>query len=394
MSAIDVAGGVYHERSTWPTWDQVFGSGGRAAACLVPHVSAVTLHSYARIDTATLFQTYAERYGFKFHPISAEQTVSFEYVHCLSRPLITPSKLRTNQPFAVRGDAVLRFGMLDGSAVVDAERCVYDPQSRSSPEPFKANGSRAAHLAVVANRLELSIIGGSPDTMTSAQSVLSDGADVVVAKCGAEGALVVEKNRVTKVAPYQSDRVWTIGSGDVFSAIFAARWGVHGDAPEVAADLASRAVAVYAGSMALPTPPVGQLQSSSFSPAVLSAARVYLAGPFFSIGQRWLVDEARRCLIELGMKVFSPVHDVGAGPAETVAPADLAGLMECDVVFAILDGLDSGTLFEVGHACAKGKPVYGLAQAVADEDLKMLVGSGVKIFDDFVTALHHLAWRA
>ena len=44
------------------------------------------------------------------------------------------------------------------------------------------------------------------------------------------------------------------------------------------------------------------------------------------------------------MDVFSPVHDVGPGPASEVAPVDIEQLRECDVVFAILDGLDSGTL--------------------------------------------------
>jgi nucleoside 2-deoxyribosyltransferase len=84
---------------------------------------------------------------------------------------------------------------------------------------------------------------------------------------------------------------------------------------------------------------------------------------------------------------------VGAGPASQVAPADLAALEACDAVFAILDGTDSGTLFEVGYARARNKPVYALAQTVSEEDLKMVRGSGCHVFDDFVTALHHTAWR-
>jgi nucleoside 2-deoxyribosyltransferase len=98
--------------------------------------------------------------------------------------------------------------------------------------------------------------------------------------------------------------------------------------------------------------------------------------------------------MDLGLDVFSPVHEIGPGPAEVIAPADLAGLDDSDVVFAILDGLDSGTVFEVGYARAKEKPVYALAQTVSEEDLKMMVGSGCRVCDDFVTALHHLAWRA
>jgi nucleoside 2-deoxyribosyltransferase len=96
----------------------------------------------------------------------------------------------------------------------------------------------------------------------------------------------------------------------------------------------------------------------------------------------------------MGMDVFSPVHDVGRGPAQEVAPKDIEALRECDAVFALVDGLDSGTVFEAGFARALGKPVYCLAQSVAEEDLKMLVGTDCRIYFDLVTALHHLHWRA
>jgi nucleoside 2-deoxyribosyltransferase len=145
--------------------------------------------------------------------------------------------------------------------------------------------------------------------------------------------------------------------------------------------------------MALPCPSVADLEKSPLPEARAAGGQVYLAGPFFTISQRWLIDETRRCLTDLGMQVFSPVHDIGHGPAETVAPADLAALDQCDAVFAILDGIDSGTVFEIGHARARGKPVYVLAQTVSEEDLKMVVGSGCRVFDDFVTALHQTAWR-
>lgn len=152
------------------------------------------------------------------------------------------------------------------------------------------------------------------------------------------------------------------------------------------------AVAAYVETMALPSPAIDALRRRS-APLPPVAGRAYLASPFFTLGQRWLVDEARRALSELGLQVFSPVHDVGSGPAELVAPLDLAALDQCDLVFAILDGLDSGTLYEVGYARALNKPVYALAQTVSPEDLKMVEGSGCRVYDDFVTALHHAAWR-
>ena len=162
----------------------------------------------------------------------------------------------------------------------------------------------------------------------------------------------------------------------------------------MAADLASRAVAQYAESMSLPSPGIEELRNSTMPPAVVEPGQVYLASPFFTLGQRWLVDEARHLLSDFGLNVFSPVHDVGPGPAEIVAPKDLQAFATCDRVFAILDGMDSGTLFEVGYGRAKMLPVYALAQAVAPEDLKMVSGSGCRVFEDFVTAVHHTAWKA
>lgn len=395
MSAIAVVGGLYHERCVWPDWDRVFGSGGRAAAAVVGHVDAISFRTYATDQMAESFRPQAAADGIAFEPAISGVEISFDYLHSLATPVISPppSKIPTKQPLDVASDVVLRFGFMEGTARVTAERCVYDPQSAFAPEPFQANGSRAKMLAIVANRGEVVALGGSSDPELAAANLVRQGAAVVVVKSGVRGAFVVDGQGITHVTPHRSDRVWTIGSGDVFAGMFAARWGVHQDNPVDAAEIASLAVAAYANTMGLPIPAVGDLRARA-APVGSRGGQAYLAGPFFTVGQRWLIDEARRGLQELGLKVFSPVHDVGRGDAQMVAPADIAALEQCDVVFAILDGLDSGTLFEVGYARAKGKPVYALAQAVSIEDLKMIEGSDCRVYDDFVTALHHTAWRA
>lgn len=395
VTTLTIAGGVYHEQAIWPTWNQIYGSGGRAAAALRGHVDEIDLHAYAQQDMAVAFAPYAAVFGFQFHSVLAEQPISFQYVHSLSVPTISPQvrQIQSNPPFEISAANVLRFGMMEGSAIVQAERCVYDPQSPTNPEPFARNGSQATALAIVANRGEITALAGENEPIAAARQLCAEGAAVVVVKCGPEGARVVTASGVSTVPAFKAGRIWTVGSGDVFAAHFAARWASHGDDPIRAAEIASHAVAEYVESMALPTPSVQSLLDSPRGPVSVATRRVYLASPFFTLGQRWLVDEARRCLRELGMEVFSPVHDVGAGPAEQVAPADIAGLDECDAVFAILDGLDSGTVSEVGYARALKKPVYALAQTVSEEDLKMVVGSGCHVFDDFVTAIHHTAWR-
>ena len=394
MSALTVAGGLYLERCIWPEWNRVLGSGGRATAAVVGHVDAITFRTYASPTAVEEFRPQAEIDDIEFIPEDVDQFISFEYLHSLSTPVITPFPPRIARygPIDARAEVVLRFGMLEGSARVEAERCVYDPQSAFAPQPFVKNGSHAAKLAIVGNRREICELGRNDIPSDAGARLLEEGAEVVIVKSGAEGAQVITATDATSVPPYRSDAVWTVGSGDVFAAMFAARWGVHGDNPIDGARLASAAVSAYANSRELPAPSVEALRREAIATRAVSG-EVYLASPFFTVSQRWLVDEVRQGLADLGLQVFSPLHEIGPGPAGEVAPADIAGLKKCDVVFAILDGLDSGTVFEVGFARALEKPVYALAQNVSTEDLKMIEGSGCRLYHDLVTALHHAAWR-
>jgi nucleoside 2-deoxyribosyltransferase len=93
-----------------------------------------------------------------------------------------------------------------------------------------------------------------------------------------------------------------------------------------------------------------------------------------------------------GIEVISPLHDIGEGPTELVVPADLAALRRSTAVLALLDGEDSGTLFEVGFARALGKPVIGYAEHPDAEALKMVAGSGCQLFDDVASAIYSLVW--
>lgn len=397
MTSIVIVGGIYREICIAPQWNQLFGSGGRAAAALSGHVSSIELHSFATSEGAKKFQAYADSFGIDFKHSPHTQEISFEYLHCLAIPFIYPREraINDNSKIIVNDDVVLRFGMMEGSAEVHANRCVYDPQSSFSPEIFNANGSSTKHLAVVANKDEIILLSGNTDPIIGAKSILKNWpADVVIIKSGIHGAYVVEQGKVIHVPAYVTDFAWTIGSGDIFAATFTLFWGVQGKSAEDAANLASKATAFYVESMSVPIPTESDLRKLTYPPAKFNQQKVYIAGPFFDLGQRWVIEEVRRVLIDIGLTVFSPFHEVGDGPANIIAPADIKGLKECDVVFALLDGTDSGTLFEVGYACSINMPVYALAQRTSEEDLKMVEGSGCKVFNDLSTSIHHLAWKA
>ena len=392
---IAVVGGVYHERCITPDWHQLYGSGGRAAAAL-SGFTQVKLHSYlGGVDLRSL-RALAAATGFEFATTEIPETVGFLYFHPLSVPFISPTTIRSGPDLAVEAETVLRFGMLEGDAVVRGSRVVYDPQSANAPKSFRANGSTADSLAIVLNRRELELLVGDPNPETAAAALLiAERADTVVVKSGSRGALVVQADGlITQVPAYQTDFVFSIGSGDIFAAAFAAYWGLDGLSATVAADLSSRVVARYCESRSAAIPSAEEAKAWPIAPATFRTGRVYLAGPFFSMGERWLVEEARAALLGFGLEVFSPLHDVGTGPAEDVAPKDLAGLDLCDRMLALADGADTGTIFEIGYARAKGIPVIVFATTLSTEALKMIAGSDCVIVDDFCTAIYRTGWLA
>jgi nucleoside 2-deoxyribosyltransferase len=272
---------------------------------------------------------------------------------------------------------------------------VYDPQSPFSPEPFWANGSAAKELAIVANEGEMILLGEDPDPLAAARKIVKKHPGTVVfLKRGSLGAYVVARAGEAAVSAYQLGRIYGIGSGDIFTSAIALHWGLHRADPIEAADLASRSAAHYCHSRSLPLPTREELLAMAFKSVgpLMPDHMVYLAGPFFNLAQRWLVEEVRDHLRMQGLKVFSPLHDVGIGPGSEIAEKDLQGLEKCDRVLALLDGADLGTVFEVGYARKMGIPVVVLAQQLTEESLKMITGSGCDVVNDFATAIYHTAW--
>lgn len=400
---IAVVGGVYEERCLRPDWYEVYGSAGRACSAIaaVDDQVAVELHCYAdpQIQEALKARSALERT--QLHVTAIDDTARFVYVHGLDRPQI--ENATSGQPdLMAKAANVLRFGMLEGDAVVDGGNVVYDPQNAVSPAVFHANGSRADRLAVVVNENEARSMTGLCDAdidelMVAVRDL--NRAEIVVVKRGPLGAVVFDGAAHSWVPALHTKTVWKIGSGDIFSAHFALNWAVRGRDPVESAQAASRATASYCETGGFPTAQL--LQSLDAKPVVPSGQfmtgripRVYLAAPFFTLAQLWIVEQTRMQLRHFGLNVFSPYHDVGLGPAEKVVEADLQGLRDVDFVFAIADGLDAGTLIEIGYALARGMPVVAYCENESEEDLKMMAGSGCILCTDYVSAIYRALWTA
>lgn len=396
MTQVDVVGGVYGERCHFPERDEVFGSAGRAAVALSAHVEKTILHTVLPADRSGRITPNFESFGIDVRVHSGAQLIGFDYLHCLADPKISPhpSSIVQQPPFDVEASVAAVFGMMECVPRVKANTCVYDPQSPNNPKGFRASGGKCDRLAIVANAQEIAKLAGTVGDKAAQLVLKQEGAELVVVKSGLKGALVYDEGGlVGKVPAFKTDNVYTIGSGDVFVAAFALAWGIRGMQPLEAARYASKAVAAYVETSALPMLSPDDVTTSEREVAEVKSGLVYLAGPFRELGQRIMIDEARSILERIGMKVFSPVHDIGRGPAEVVVPQDLNALKECDAVFAILNGSSPGTLFEVGYAVRGGTQVFCVAQNMRDVDTKLPRGSGCIVHPDFVSALHLLAWR-
>lgn len=401
---IHIVGGVYLEYCVHPRWNDIYGSAGRAALAIGTMGTPVVLHSFMDQEAKDVLDgkgVYLN--AFDIQPTAAPKTVRFRYLHDLATPVITDVPEPPYGTLNLKEEKVVRFGMLDGDATVDAEWAVYDPQNVKEGKPFRENGSTARHLALVLNSWEAAHMAGKPGAAAAEVApilAVQQQAEVVIVKMGPQGAYVWTAAHQTQVPAYRTSRVWKVGSGDCFVAHFANAWMAERRTPAEAAARASLATAYYCETQEFVTSDV--LDGLQYPPVVPSpgylegeARQVYLAGPFFDLAQIWMVEQARTSLTDMGLQVFSPYHDIGLGSANDVVAKDLEALDESHIVFAICDGLDAGTIFEIGHARSKNIPVVVYSERHhGGESLKMMEGTGCVLCADFTTAIYSALWEA
>ncbi|MFC4242649.1 PfkB family carbohydrate kinase [Gryllotalpicola reticulitermitis] len=396
-----IGGGTYRERvdSTQYTED-IGGSGFRAASLLSG--TSVQFVSAVEDELSPLLEGACSLLGITCRNVGRDRSVGFHYRAPFVEPIVHGHSARLSTTFEIEGEHALVFGIVErGERQITATSLVYDPQSTDDillteeTPPWRT----PERLAISANAAETRAFADVTDLDAAARMVADKlKADVVITKVGGRGCLVTEsanKNQ-TWIGVHATATVNKLGSGDVFSAAFAQAW--HGGAePIEAARFASAATAWWCDGNGLRLSPAAlagelpdagaeELDNEGRSPLI------YLAGPFFTIEQRWLIDQCKSFLEGAGAEVFSPIHEIGLGGPE-VAGADLAGLAKCDAVFAILDGWDPGTLFETGWATARDIPVVAAGGIGHPEGATMLLGTGAEQHADYTTAMYRAIWR-
>lgn len=390
---LNIVGGTYIERCRDPNSYEIFGSGLRAAMALAEKGFNIQFSSCVGEKECETVSSNCNTFNITTSFQSIKKTISFNYDHPLAKPNVFP--YLPDKPEIVLNsivaDNILYYGLIEATVKVIGDYVVYDPQNRIS---FKNTHSTARHLAIILNKKEAVYFCGLNDTEDLKEIgkslLVNENAEVIVIKNGSQGALVIDDAGVYEIPVFRTNSVWPIGSGDIFSAVFAWKWIEEKLLPKDAAYFASLYTAFYCETKDIPLPSIPKdYEALSINS---DKKKVYLAGPFFTMSERWLIKELRKSLIDFGNLVFSPFHDVGLGSTQTIVDQDIEGIVNADVLLAVVSGLDPGTLYEIGFAKALNKKVVVLAENITPEDLLMLSGTGCEITNDFSTAVYKASW--
>ena len=393
-----IIGGIYREICLDPDSDHLFGSGLRATLAISRGCKELFLFGYAEAEIAKVIKSMSEKFGFKTEIRRRQNEIGFVYDTPISSPKVFGLDEK-NEPYptlTVSGKNILAFSIMESSIDVKADRLVIDPQGASK---FEGNIKWSAkHLAIVANKKEIKKLLEITDELSvdllAEKARVKFQAEVVVVKCGALGAVLSDSGKITHIDAYITSRVNPIGSGDVFSGVFAYYWGELGTSSEVASINASKATAEWVrnGPLQVITHNSSVMAPNAQSKIFGNYSRIYLAAPFFTVSERWLVNLCRDALTDLGGTVFSPLHDVGKGKAEVVVPQDLEGLSKSKSILALLDGMDPGTLFEVGYGASRGKEIVVFMSDEKGVNLTMFRGIRAHIHHNLASAIYEAIW--
>jgi pfkB family carbohydrate kinase len=369
-----IAGGLYQEICLHPVWNALLGSGGRAAKALAALGGKTTLHSYFENDQSVTLEPYLDL-GIALDLHVRQSPIAFAYFHPLSTPHVEPRDIPQETAFHVKADTILRFGLVEGDAVVSARRAIFDPQGWHSPLHFSENGSHADEVALVLNAQELLSRTGTTDIEVAAGELVTAGvATVVVVKQGVRGAIVVDGRQPTRIIPaFRSPSVFKIGTGDVFSAIFAHYWGCQREDAATAAEQASLGVAYYAQYRDFPR---ARLDLSAAPVSYWHRGSVAVWAATDTLGRHYVLQETLHRLGELGID------------AEHVRTHSLDRRYAALLVLS--DGL-SGDVFDMLDLVASAAlPVVMLDEAGRGEPEGL--PPMVAVTRDFTTALYQAAW--
>lgn len=393
---ISVIGGTYKEINFDEGTVEIFGSGLRGCKYLLENDEKVNFYTSGNIDVEKYLIRNSKVYtNLSFNCVPSKHFITFKYYFALDEPLIFPSTHFINKTNAIEfsDENIICFGMLESDCRVNGKRIVYDPQTSLKPSAFSRLG-QADQLIYIVNWNEAKSLTSSEDIEIIKKYFFEiEKVYAFIIKNGPFGATLFFGDEEIEIPSYKTDNVSKIGSGDIFTASFGFFWMSKNYSLKDCAIYASKNTAIFCDSGIYDASRLEKnFPFKPFNKTNLKEKQVYLASPIFSLSNLILIDKIRTAFLEFGVKVFSPFHDVGLGTSPEIASLDLKYLEKSDVVFCVLDNLDSGTLIEAGYSMSQNKKIIGYHRTCAEEELLMLSPGNVSIYKNLTTAIYQTIW--
>ena len=394
---ITVIGGTYREIDYDDISMDIYGSGYRCCKYLLENKCLVNYYTSGNYEVDKYLNEVKKVYSnFDFQLTKSDDLITFKYSFALDTPSIFPNILNINKTenIKINSDNVICFGMLESDFNVTAKKVIYDPQTSLKPKRFSEIGI-ADELIYIVNMNEAKSISSQTDIEEIKKYFFyTEDTFALIIKNGPYGAkLYLKNNTEFEIPSFITENVNKIGSGDIFTSSFGYYWMDKNLSLEESAFLASKATSIYCDKKVYIDVKDFDYDFIAFKSKKLNDKQVYLAAPFFSIAELILIDKIRNAFLEFGVKVFSPFHDIGLGDEETIAIKDLQGIKDSDIIFCVLDNLDSGTLIESGFSMAMHKKIIGYHRTCKDSELLMLKPGNSQIFKNLTTVIYHTIWN-
>lgn len=120
--------------------------------------------------------------------------------------------------------------------------------------------------------------------------------------------------------------------------------------------------------------------------------KIYMAGAFFRPETKERIDSYAAGFRRLGYDVFVPQEHTVPNAwdmsqedwAREVFKMDIKAIQDCDILFAMYDGLysDSGTAWEIGYAYALGKNIQ-ISNDPNIKDMSIMPFSSARIIENY-----------
>ncbi|AVK64171.1 nucleoside 2-deoxyribosyltransferase [Lactobacillus sp. CBA3606] len=112
---------------------------------------------------------------------------------------------------------------------------------------------------------------------------------------------------------------------------------------------------------------------------------IYLAGPWFTAGQPERLAKIEQLMNELELTYYSPrldgidlTPDATEADRNAVFDDNVAHLKQAKLVVAVVDGFDTGTIWETGTAFGLNIPVAYYAETLADGTFNVMLAKSGK----------------